>query len=494
MKKSIKSLIRIGIFLIILSLILVFFNSVFKFKYDGGIYKLTKFYELEDNTVDVLIVGSSHSYCGFCPGILWDEYGMTAYCMGGASQPMWNSYYFIKEALKTQKPKLIVLEVYAIAYSAEYADDINIIKNNFGFHLSDNKIDSLKVSAPEDRWSDFLLEYTHYHSRYKDISSEDFLEDKGNPYYYDWKGQTILTTKKSRKAKDISSITDSADLYPKEEEYYRKILELAKEENIPIAVVIAPWYTIAEIYQMRFNAGGIIAENAGVPFINCNLFLDEIGIDFSTDNADIAGHLNLRGSVKFTHFIGKYLSEQFDIPDHRDDPEYESWQRNADYTRQILYDWDLSEIADADELIEKTKNPNYWIFISVDGISSTSDEAVQEYLKKLGVTKMDERGIWFIKDGKNVWKSGIDENEKYQRTNSHDFLLRRSAIIPTTTSDQSIEGETVEDDHNNEIIIDLIQYNTKVKNGINVVIYDTLAEKIADSFGLDADAEYAVTR
>mgnify|MGYP000718372696 FL=1 len=44
--------------------------------------------------------------------LLWDEYGMAAYLMTGAEQPLWNSYYNLKEALKNQKPKLVVLDMF----------------------------------------------------------------------------------------------------------------------------------------------------------------------------------------------------------------------------------------------------------------------------------------------------------------------------------------------------------------------------------------------
>ena len=65
-----KAIFRIGIFLVILMLLLFRWNSVFKMKDGDGIYDLTKFYELEDNTVDVLILGSSHAFEDFNTGTL----------------------------------------------------------------------------------------------------------------------------------------------------------------------------------------------------------------------------------------------------------------------------------------------------------------------------------------------------------------------------------------------------------------------------------------
>ena len=121
-----KSVIRIGSFILILGIVLGYVNKVFKVKYSDGIYSVTKFYELEDDTVDVLILGSSHAFENFNTGILWDEYGIASYILAGSLQPMWNTYYYLKEALKTQTPELIVLEGYLTCWKYEYIDDSRI--------------------------------------------------------------------------------------------------------------------------------------------------------------------------------------------------------------------------------------------------------------------------------------------------------------------------------------------------------------------------------
>ena len=79
---------------------------------------------------------------------------------------MWNTYYYMEEALKTQTPELIVLETYRALENREYVDDSRIIKNNYGLKLSENKIKSVKISSPQNNWPDYLLEYPTYHGRY----------------------------------------------------------------------------------------------------------------------------------------------------------------------------------------------------------------------------------------------------------------------------------------------------------------------------------------
>ena len=271
---------------------------------------MTKLYELEDDTVDVLILGSSHAFENFNTATLWDEYGMSSYILAGSVQPMWNKYYYLKEALKTQTPEVIVLEGFLTTWYQDYIDDSRIIKNNFGLNWSIDKINSIKVSSPEERWGEFFLEYAQYHTRYTELSAADFLKNQNEKLYDDWKGFGCNMFTTPLESIDVSGVSEKAVLYEKTETYYRKTIELAQERNIPIVVVISPFAGISEAAQQLFNTAGDIASAYNVPFLNSNLVVSEIGLDYSTDAAD-TDHLNYKGNQKFSKYIGKYLIEHF---------------------------------------------------------------------------------------------------------------------------------------------------------------------------------------
>ena len=63
-----SSLLRIICFLIILLIIVHKVFYVLRFKNFDGIYNFEKFYQLEENSVDVLVLGSSHAYETFNTG------------------------------------------------------------------------------------------------------------------------------------------------------------------------------------------------------------------------------------------------------------------------------------------------------------------------------------------------------------------------------------------------------------------------------------------
>lgn len=106
----------------------VFDKNVFSFKYGDGIYGMEKFYEQEEGTVDVLILGPSLAFADINTATLWSEYGISAFHLGGSIQPMWNTYYYMKEALKYQRPKVMILEASVTNMMSDYSDQSRIIK------------------------------------------------------------------------------------------------------------------------------------------------------------------------------------------------------------------------------------------------------------------------------------------------------------------------------------------------------------------------------
>ena len=71
---------------------------------------------------------------------------------------------------------------------------------------------------------------------------------------------------------------------------------MAKEENIPLLLINTPYFP-TEREEKIYNRVAEIAKENDVPYINYNLFYDEMGLDFSSDFAD-GHHLNYKGTPK----------------------------------------------------------------------------------------------------------------------------------------------------------------------------------------------------
>ena len=75
------------------------------------------------------------------------------------------------------------------------------------------------------------------------------------------------------------------------------------------------------------NALELWAAEHDVAYLDLNLQSDAIGIDWSTDSKDGGDHLNASGAEKFSRYMSVILDEEYDLPDHRGDPAYETWNQ-----------------------------------------------------------------------------------------------------------------------------------------------------------------------
>lgn len=324
-----KSIIKIIGFLSLILAILGITNKVFKFKYDDIYFK--DFYKLESNTLDVLTLGSSHSFAHINTPLLWNEYGIAGFNLGASSQPLYFTYYYLKEALKTQKPKLIILEAFTALTRSEYINIPFTLRNTLGMKWSKNKIDMIKVCANRESWKYFFLEYTQYHKRYIDLVEEDFKKRNDNIFsgFY-----PLIRTDTNQVEPKIGNITERIPMTEKEETYLRKTIELVKENNINLFIIISPWPTFDENCQKIYNSVMDIAYEYDILFKNYNL-LPNIGLNYSTDMAD-TGHLNYYGTKKFTDILAKDIKANFDIPDRRGNNKYDTWENETTRFKEFL--------------------------------------------------------------------------------------------------------------------------------------------------------------
>lgn len=92
-----KRVTEIMITISLIVFLLYYFNHVLIMKRTDGIVTMQNYYIQEKNTVDVLLLGSSHIGMNLDTAELWENYGIASYDLWGSIQPFWNSYYFLKE-------------------------------------------------------------------------------------------------------------------------------------------------------------------------------------------------------------------------------------------------------------------------------------------------------------------------------------------------------------------------------------------------------------
>ncbi len=265
--------------------------------------KIDGFYNSPQNEYDVIFYGSSNAYCCFNPLVVWEQTGVKSYVFATQQQPLWATYHYMKDSFKTQAPKLCVVDVLTAGWDKEYYEDgVNYtFCDNMPFSL--NKIELVKASVPKGERFNLLVRFMKYHSRWNELSRDDFEYKKADMRDYS-KGFYMLANTFSDGVKtDTSNVTEKTELLPKNEEYLRKIIKLCKDRKTELLLCKTPSNATVE-EKKYYNAVEEIAKAEGVKFIDYNLFYSEIGLDLKRDFFD-DNHLNIRGAEKFSRYFAK---------------------------------------------------------------------------------------------------------------------------------------------------------------------------------------------
>ena len=320
---------RLVCFLLILVWILGATVYVLVPKYDYGICPITTFYTQEKDSIDVLVLGTSCAYAGVNTNVLWEEYGIAAYNLCGAEQPYWVTYHYLKEALKTQKPKLILLDAKASIYQDDYSKRGRTILSTYGIRDFRARLEAVMACVGPEKFLDFALVFSELHSYYKEVKAENFIYPPTNggrgP---NWKGYIEMDVTEQHEKPSLVWTSTQKKINPRQEEYFRKTLELAKAHDIPVMLVGFP-NPDYENDHMYYNTLWAVAEEYGVGGINYNDPDLRLTLKYSSDFADWQ-HLNVKGSVTFSRRLGQDLVGYFNLPDRRSDAAYASWQKAAD--------------------------------------------------------------------------------------------------------------------------------------------------------------------
>lgn len=460
--------------------LVVFFSfcRLFSIKLDEGIYNFKTFYELEDDTVDVLFIGSSHCYEHINTGLLYEEHGMASFILGSAAQFTPTGYYTLVEALKTQTPKLVVLEAYTLAPVRDHREESWELRNTFGFKPSLDWIKNIKAVIPDDEFWHFFFRFYRYHNRYEgDLNSKDYYSYKGMKLYEDWKGYCPNYEPAHYNTPTSPALTDTLPLEPDVEKYYRMFIELCQSQNIPLHIVVSPCF-VPDDEMRRFNRAQEIAAEYSVPFVNFNTqeYLDLLNFDHAKDMA-INNHINYRASARFTLLLGEMIASAYDLPDRRGESRYASWALSAAYhARDIHNQQYLREETQFVSYLDRiAKDPDYTVVISITGYCAPYYDQIIALLAPLGINNIyfsyDMNGTWAVRNGEVIKCFSSDMQHPYIQLDRHTVTFAENHI-------PILERTPV----------------FLVERGLNILVYDHVTQTVADTVGFDAPRGFSAVR
>lgn len=318
MKKKIHIFVCVIAFCCIFTTVYAVVNETLRLKYDNGILPLQDLYHYPENSIDVIFLGSSHIGMNVDTEVLCRDYGIAAYKIWGPIQPVWNSYFNLVEALKTQKPKLVVFETLSMSHTFEHQTYAHTVMNLSGMKLSLNKIQDILVSAEPQYYSALITNFSLYHTRYNELTAQDFENYFWNYQYnrnknFHYEDHAVYAAN----APELTS--EKLPLGEKQRKYFLKLYQLCKRNDIPLLLVTVP-YSIIEDESARQNTFSELAREKGLAHLDFKTVSDAIDIQYNGDFIDDSGHFNNSGIEKFTRYIGTFMRQNYDLPERYDDP------------------------------------------------------------------------------------------------------------------------------------------------------------------------------
>lgn len=421
--------------------------------------KVEGFYAEEKDSLDFIFIGSSQMFTSVVPAVLWEEYGITSYDFGANEQPMYMSYYYIKEALKYQSPTAIVLEVSYCNdkdYATEGVHHINLDDLRMGF----TKLEAIFDIIPAgERWP-YIFELAKYHDTWTSFdkaSLKSITAEKHNPY----KGYTPSQDGFPDGGvfnEEIANVTEKSELPELSVTYMEKIIELCEEKGVNLVFLKTPNDHIQN--QPDYNAVADIAEAHDIPYLDLN----------NQMKGQLHNHVFHAETI--TKRIGEWLTELYEVEDKRENPEYARWNEDAQYYYRYKHQLQLNDIETFDEYISELIGKDYVVCIAVnqDAGAYLSEESAA-LLQKLGVNQdISAAGgksyLAVLENGNLLAEVCSDEPAAYEnRLYDHRISIVSQGAMAGCYASIQFDG---------------VEYAPNEK-GFNIVVYDPKLDQILTS-------------
>ncbi len=270
---------------------------------------------LDKNTVDVFFVGTSLVYSAIDPMYLYKETGITSYDLSSGGLRFDLASAALSEALKSQSPKVIFLEMSPVRYSGSkneaqlrtLLDQLPISVSKIAYILRCDNEDITLLNG--------LFPFFRYHSRWEDLNWNDFHYLFGDEETTYMRGHRISYKIEEGGEWMFNSGDDLDYEIPwRVRKYLGEIVDLCDKKGIDLILYKIPALNWQEKWS---DASETLAEEFGLTYWEMFYDIDEMGIDSEFDFRDGNKHMNQYGAQKVTSYIGEYLVENYSLEDQR---------------------------------------------------------------------------------------------------------------------------------------------------------------------------------
>lgn len=319
-----KFLMRIGLYIIIMVMIFVHYSKEYSKATEGNAIseqldrRYEDFYALEDNSLDMIFIGSSHSYCTFDPNIFDDFLSTNSFQLGTPLQHPDATYYLLNKIFETQSPELVVMELYWDVLDTSFDDrQLSFFFNALNdSEMRENYIKNVFPVSEQLKYSLLPIRYQQEYFAYKSsfwentISSRFGLFKKSSPareglQEYKSKGyvycEYVIEEAEFDETNQFKGLDGKYWKFDETQKYYLDlIVEFLEEKDVELIFVTAPIAPVSldfiKNYEEINDRIRSVTNSYDIEYIDYNIKLLEENIQLEHEHFQDDAHLNSKGA------------------------------------------------------------------------------------------------------------------------------------------------------------------------------------------------------
>ena len=279
------------------------------------------FYQEPENTIDVLGLGSCNLYSSFSPVLMYDKYGVTGYNFACPDEELSTSYYYLKEALKTQDIKVVMIESLFLTNTNSQKREhynrlaldyfpLNMNKISLALETSKRESEHMKTynpSSPDEllTFAGYMFPLLRYHSR-TDIRRKDIAFFLKNRFYNYYKGGFPQYNYTANDDNFFDCVFNGNEINEMSRKYVPMIQDLCRDRGIRLIIIKSPNYARWGYDDTHTKIVRDFAEELDIPFVD---FMADENNNFELyDYGEHTGRLNIYGMKKLSDTLGAYIT------------------------------------------------------------------------------------------------------------------------------------------------------------------------------------------
>ena len=273
-KKRSHNALRAAIFLCIVVIATAVCTQVFGFAdAERSNTVLEQYYDLDEGTVDCIYFGSSAVQRGFVEPVAFHDHGVAGYSYTCGTQPFVLTKYFMEETLKTQHPKLFLVELRGVCKGPDDLAEVAVRR----------MVDNMKPSINRYKAIHYITQYASHGTNEVDTTGLSYYfpllkyHSRWNPSkqpknlhldYYMGYGLDPEWSFTIRTIHPLPFHKTEQPIAPETEEALIDLLDYCDGLDTKVLFVISPYEASAQGME-KLNYASRIINDRGYEVLNC---------------------------------------------------------------------------------------------------------------------------------------------------------------------------------------------------------------------------------